>query len=49
MTEAINLVFGTGLLLPIIWVGIKLGDEFALWVEQWMRRASARRGGRADG
>ena len=38
MVEMINLVIGTGLLLPIAWVGIKVGDEIAVWSAHWARR-----------
>ena len=39
MVEMINLVVGTGLLLPIAWVGLKLGDEIAIWQAHFERRA----------
>ena len=38
MVETINLLFGTGLVLPIAWAGVKVGDEIALWSAHWARR-----------
>jgi len=38
MIEAINLVFGTGLIIPIAWAAWKIGDELTVWIEHWARR-----------
>ena len=38
MVEMFNFLIGTGLLLPVAWVAIKVGDEIAVWTDHYDRR-----------